>query len=100
MRYYGGAEGNVLVYHPTLGLTSVLKQRLTSQDDKENVGEENAPEADDSGNGDGDGVTINLPPPGTLRFYAIYCRLVLCETSFNLRECKTKPMPVICRGGL
>lgn len=59
MRYYGGAEGNVLVYHPTLGVTSVLKQQLPSGNDKDNVGEEDAQES-----GDGDGVTINLPPPG------------------------------------
>lgn len=64
MRYYGGAEGNVLVYHPTLGLTSVLKQRPPGGDDKDNAGEEDGQEGGDSGNGDGDGVTINLPPPG------------------------------------
>ncbi|XP_021934969.1 uncharacterized protein LOC110837314 [Zootermopsis nevadensis] len=57
MRYYGGAEGNVLVYHPTLGIRPVLKQRPYS-----NPGEE-----DEQGGGSGtvedDGITIQLPPP-------------------------------------
>jgi hypothetical protein len=70
MRYYGGAQGNVLVYHPTLGVTSVLKQQLPGGEDKDNVGEESG----NGGNGDGDGVTINLPPPGKLRFSGVYSR--------------------------
>jgi hypothetical protein len=88
MRYYGGAEGNVLVYHPALGLTSVLKQ-------KEPVGEQNEQEAEDSGNGDGEGVTINLPPPGTIRFSAN-----LFPFSFSLRGCKSKAISVTGHGSL
>jgi hypothetical protein len=82
MRYYGGAEGNVLVYHPALGLTSVLRQR----DDKHNVGEEYSQQRDENGNGDGEGVTINLPPPGTLPFSAVYSRFISFEISFNLKN--------------
>jgi len=69
LRYYGGAEGNVLVYHPALGLTPVLKQETTNKDEDENVGEEDGQGSGGGGGGNGDtddGVTIQLPPPGTI----------------------------------
>jgi hypothetical protein len=71
MRYYGGAEGNVLMYHPTLGITPVLKQRPSNEngEDKAGEGEE---EEQGGGGGDGDGVVIHLPPPGTVPFYRMY----------------------------
>jgi hypothetical protein len=58
LRYYGGAQGNVLLYHPT----SVLKQRPPDSGDEDNVGQE---DEQGDGGGDGDSVTIQLPPPGT-----------------------------------
>jgi hypothetical protein len=53
------------VYHPALGLTPALKQETANKDDDENVGEEDGQGS--GGNGDtDDGVTIQLPPPGTI----------------------------------
>jgi hypothetical protein len=74
LRYYGGAEGNVLLYHPTLGLTPVQQQETVNKDDDENVGEEDGQGGGGSGGGSGngeadDGVTIQLPPPGTVPLF-------------------------------
>jgi hypothetical protein len=79
MRYYGGAEGNVLVYHPTQSITPVLKQRPSNKDGEDNAGEDGE-QVDGGGGGGGggdvddddDGVTIHLPPPGTVPFSGIY----------------------------
>lgn len=56
------------MYHPALGLTPVLKQETPNKDDDENVGEEDEQgSGGGGGNGDADdGVTIQLPPPGTI----------------------------------
>jgi hypothetical protein len=57
-----------MVYHPALGLTPVPKKETTNKDDDENVGEEDGQEGGGRGrNGDvDDGVTVQLPPPGTI----------------------------------
>ena len=62
----------MLVYHPALGLTPVLKQVTANRDDGENVGDEDGQGGGGGGGGGGgngdtdDGVTIQLPPPGTV----------------------------------
>ena len=71
LRYYGGAEGNVLVYHPALGVTPLLQQQTATKDDDRNAGKEDGQVGGGGGNGNGDtddGVTIQLPPPGKFRF--------------------------------
>jgi hypothetical protein len=73
MRYYGGAEGKVLVQHPTLGLTTVVKQRPPKKDDTDNGGKEEGQGGgggEDGGDDDSDGITVQLPPPGTLTFHS------------------------------
>ncbi|KAJ9599583.1 hypothetical protein L9F63_009936, partial [Diploptera punctata] len=63
LNYYGGAGGNVLVYHPTLGFTpSKTSGQIESlKDDQEGSG------AGGGGDGGGsDSVTVPLPPPGPI----------------------------------
>ena len=61
------------MYHPTLGLTPVQQQKPFNKDDDENVGEEDGQgggDGGDSGNAEADdGVTIQLPPPGTVPLF-------------------------------
>ncbi|PSN35585.1 hypothetical protein C0J52_24402 [Blattella germanica] len=73
LNYYGGAEGNVLVYHPTLGLSPAPSRNIDVSGG--NYGFKDDAEGGDGGgggggggggdDGGGDSVTVQLPPPGT-----------------------------------
>ena len=68
LNYYGGAEGNVLVYHPTLGLSP---SRSSSDSESFRDDQEGGEGGGSGGGGDGgggggggDSVSVQLPPPG------------------------------------
>ena len=88
LNYYGGAGGNVLVYHPTLGLTPSKSsgQVESFRDDQEGGGGDGG----DGGGGDeggGDSVSVQLPPPGQLFLisYSLILNLKKTYVKFSKR---------------